>query len=492
MAAADRAAVDSGTPVEVLMDRAGRAVARTVIEMMGGRYGKRVVVVCGTGNNGGDGFVAARVLQAEGAGVRCLFVGDIAAVDGASLHHLDMARARGVPVGGFDAGRLEGADLIVDAIFGTGFRGSVEGASADAITAINAAGVPVLSIDIPSGLDGSHGVTGPSHVIADATIAIAAEKTGTFLSPPDTVGVVDVVDIGIPVASSSAEVIQARDVAAWLPSLDAVSHKRSRGAVAILAGADEMTGAAALVVRGAFRAGCGYVMVGCTQRVASIVQESCPEAIVYVISDSDHLGPSALDGFRPALEKATAVAIGPGLGRGDDQTKLVERVLADVHLPVVLDADGLNAVAGSTDVLTQRAQRLALTPHPAELARLTGDAVEAIQRDRLAAARAAAASFRCEVLLKGYRSIIATADGITHLNPTGGAQLATAGTGDVLTGMVAAFLAAGNEHALQTAVYLHGLAGELAGGGEDGRGVVAWDVAEALPEAMDLVRGVSL
>ena len=489
MAAADQAAVDSGTSVEVLMDRAGRAVARTAIEMMGGRYGRKVAIVCGTGNNGGDGFVAARVLDAEGVGVRCLVVGDIASATGAARHHLEMTRGRGVPVEPFEAGKLRGADLIVDALFGTGFRDSVDGTAADAVRSINASTAAVLSVDIPSGLDGVRGVTGSVHVIADTTLALAAEKIGTFLSPPDVVGIVDVADIGIEVQGSSAGVVQAADVSAWLPPFDVVSHKRSRGALAILAGADEMTGAAALVVRGALRAGCGYVMLGCTQRVATIVQESCPEAIVYVVSDDDHLGPSALDEFRPALAKATAIALGPGLGRGDDQTKLIGRVLMETQLPIVLDADGLNALQGSTDVLAERDERVVITPHPAELARLTGATVEAIQQDRLSAALAASKSFQCEVLLKGYRSIIATPGGIAHMNPTGGPQLATAGTGDVLTGIVGALLAADNEHALQAAAYLHGLAGDLAGD----QGVVAWDVAEGLPEVFDLVHeGLSL
>jgi len=483
MAAADRAVVEAGTPVEVLMERAGRAAARAAIEMMGGRYGKRVVVVCGKGSNGGDGSVAARVLASEGVSVRCLFVVDETETTGAARHHMELARERGVRIEPFAPDRLAGADIIVDAIFGTGFRGKVEGRAADAIRAIRDVDVPVLAIDIPSGLDGHLGVVGPTHVVADVTLAIAAEKIGTFISP-EAVGVVDVVDIGIPVGSADASVVQGTDVRRWLPEQDVDEHKRSRGALAILAGADDMTGAAALVVRGALRAGCGYVMLGCTARVAAIVQETCPEALVYVVSDSDRLDPSALDRFSSALDKATAMAIGPGLGRGDDQSKLVERVLADVDLPIVLDADGLNAVHGATDLLARRGEGLIITPHPAELARLADTTVDAIQRDRVAAARSAARSFRCDVLLKGHRSVIVTASGATYLNPTGGPQLATAGTGDVLTGVIGAFSAAGWDNSLQAAAYLHGLAGDLAGD----NGVVAWDVAEAFPDAMGLTR----
>ena len=484
MAAADKAVVESGTSVEVLMDRAGRAVARIAIEMIGGRYGRRVVLVCGKGNNGGDGFVAARVLASQGLRVGCLLVADGSEVTGAARHHMELARARGVRIEPFVSDRLAGADLVVDAIFGTGFRGEAGGTASDAIRAIRGSDVPVLSIDIPSGLDGHLGVVDPTHVVADVTVAIAAEKIGTFVAPPEVVGVVDLVDIGIPVGAAEAHVVQGSDVGAWLPQPDADEHKRSRGALAILAGSDDMTGAAALVVRGALRAGCGYVMLGCTERVAAIVQETCPEALVHVVSDSDRLDPSALDRFSSALDKATAVAIGPGLGRGDDQSKLVERVLADVELPIVLDADGLNAVQGATDLLARRGKHLVITPHPAELARLMDIPVDGIQKDRIAAARSAARSFGCDVLLKGHRSVIVTASGVTHLNPTGGPQLATAGTGDVLTGAIGAFRAAGWDNSLQAATYLHGLAGDLAGD----NGVLAWDVAEAIPDAIALVR----
>jgi len=485
MAAADKAAIEAGTPVEVLMDRAGRAVARAAIDLLGGRYGKRVVVVCGKGNNAGDGYAAARVLAREGVAVGCHVLVDPSELKGAAREHYERARAIGVVVETFETARLHRADLIVDAIFGTGFRGTSEGAIARAIEAVNATGIDVVAIDIPSGVEGATGAVHGPAVEAIVTVAMGAEKIGTAVGRGAALaGAVQVADIGIPVpAETMTGVVQGSDIAGWLPDVEVDSHKRSRGAVAILTGADEMTGAAALVVRGAMRAGCGYVMLGCTQRVATIVQEACPEAIVYVVSDGDHLGPDALDAFRPALERATAVAIGPGLGRGDDQKKLVERVLTEIDMPLVLDADGLNVMSTSSEVIAQRKGRLVVTPHPAELARLVGGTTEAVGADRLASARDAASALDCEVLLKGYRSVVARPDGTISVIPTGGPQLATAGTGDVLTGVVAAFLADDNEHAPEIAAFLHGVAGDLSAV----EGAVAWDVAEALPDAIDLV-----
>ena len=484
MAAADKATIDAGTPAEVLMERAGRAVARAAIEMLGGRYGKKVVVVCGKGNNGGDGFVAARVLRREGLGVICLFVGDLESVKGAARHHLDRLARRGVHIEPFRTEGLARADLVIDALFGTGFKGTADGDAAHAIDAINDSGAGVIAVDIPSGVNGATGsVTGPA-VVADVTVTMGAEKIGTAVGDGAVhAGAVEVAPIGIDVEPGSVTVVEASDVAAWIPPRAPDSHKRSRGVVAILAGSDEMTGAAALMVRGAMRAGAGYVLVGCTRRVAEVVQERCPEAIVYIVSDTDHLGPDAISAFESGLARATVLAMGPGLGIGDDQRKLVERAVSEVGLPLVIDADGLNVIAEDPSVL-KRAQKVVITPHPVELERLTSMTKDEIQQDRVGSARSAAQLLGCEVLSKGHRSVMGRPDGSVLVNPTGGAGLATAGTGDVLTGAVAAFLAAGSANALAVATYIHGLAGDLVGDG-----AVAWDIAEALPAALDIVSG---
>ena len=522
MAAADKAAVASGTSVEVLMDRAGRAVARTAIRMMGGRYGKKVVVVCGKGNNGGDGYAAARVLHREGAGVRCMAIAEPSELRGAARHHYERARVAGVPIGPFDPDRLTG-DLIIDAIYGTGLAPRPEGIPDDYFRAIQALGYDrgsalILAVDIPSGINGQFGpIMSPVH--ADVTVTFGAEKIGTFLAAPEFVGEVEIADIGIR-CSGTIDVLERADVLELMPHRPVDSHKRSSGSMLVLAGSDAMPGAAALLARGAMRSGCGYVTIACTEKVGDVVHELCPEALVRVVTTADHLSAASLDPLGEVIDRATVVAAGPGLGMGDDQQALIRALIREVDLPLVLDADGLNALPGSIDDLNGRKEATVITPHPAELARLMDADVRDLD-DRVMAARDAARRSQSDVVLKGFRTVVAgpsddpvvfvsteeferikgpgatvgTSDGVmlnTYLNPTGGPELATAGTGDVLTGVVATFLAGSpNQRFTQSvaaAVYIHGLAGSLAARGDEDRGVVAWDVAEALPDAIALIR----
>jgi hydroxyethylthiazole kinase-like uncharacterized protein yjeF len=523
MASFDRAAIEAGTPVEVLMERAGRAVARAVIQAAGGRYGKRAAVVCGRGNNGGDGFVAARVLYEAGLRVDCLAVFDPAEAQGAARHHLELLRSTGCSVRPFSPKVLRRADVIVDALFGTGFRGSADGDSGRAIvemgslrwgedlferestgeTLARARVWPrpkVVAVDVPSGIGGD----GPV-VAADATVAMGAEKLSTALADPDVAGRVEVADIGIPVEGVHVFMTEVQDVARALPRREATDHKRSVGSVAILAGSSQITGAAALVARGAIRGGTGYATLGSTKESIAVARRLCPELLTVGI-EGDVLGPDALDDLAEVLQRANALAIGPGLGVGKEQTALVERVLAEVELPVIIDADGLNVLKDRTEALSERAAQAAITPHPAELARLLRISTREVQGDRLGCCIAAAERFGCAVVLKGYRTIVAEPDrfgaepngsrarvgngpGFASVNPTGGPELATAGTGDVLTGLMAAFCAFSGDvrHSARAAVYVHGLAGSAAAR-RVGPGVLAWDVAEAIPEAVGEVR----
>jgi ADP-dependent NAD(P)H-hydrate dehydratase / NAD(P)H-hydrate epimerase len=487
MAAADKAAISAGTPGEVLMDRAGKAVARAAIRLASGRYGKRFVVVCGKGNNGGDGFVAARELRRAGAAVRCLSVGDADEAKGDARVHLDRMQAAGVRLDDFDAALLEKSDVIVDAIFGTGFRGVAEGEPARAIDAINRTAIPVIAVDIPSGVAGDTGsVSGPA-VEAQLTLAMAAEKVGTAVGAGAVhAGDVQVVDIGIEVGEWVATVPDSAEIASALPHRRPDAHKRSGGVVAVLAGSQGMTGAAVLSAHGATRMGAGYVTVGCTAAVDAVVAEQLPEVLSRIVTKDEILGAEALDEFAEVLERSGSLAIGPGLGRGPAQRSLVERTLAEIELPVVLDADGLNALGEDPSPLTSRTHPTVITPHPGELSGLTGASIADIQEDRLGAARDAAERFGCVVVLKGFRSVIARPGGRSVVNPTGGPELATAGTGDVLTGAIATLLASGMEpfEAAWAGVYVHGMAGDTAGRRLGPGGVLAGDVAEALPAAL--------
>jgi ADP-dependent NAD(P)H-hydrate dehydratase / NAD(P)H-hydrate epimerase len=490
MSAADRATIDGGTPDHVLMERAGRAVVRTVVEAAGGRYGRRVAVVCGKGNNGGDGFVAARVALREGLGVTCWLVGE-GNVRGAAAYHLEEMRRSGIDLRPFKPRALDGADVIVDAIFGTGFRGSAEGEAADAIAAINAVTVAVVAVDIPSGVDGATGAVNGPAVRADATVAMAAEKIGTAMPPGASLaGTTSVADIGIDVPASRLRISEPADVAALLPRRQPDAHKRSGGSVAILGGSAGMSGAVVLAARAAVRTGAGYATAGVTSTVEPVVSVAVPEVLTLIASDDEVLGPESVDRFNPVLDRADVLAVGPGLGTGPSQTELVTRVLEEVDLPVVLDADALNVLALRADPLTARTAPAVITPHPGELSRLLGTTTNDIQSDRLAHARGAADRFNCIVVLKGFRSLIAQPGGEVIVNPTGGPELATAGTGDVLTGVIAALAAAGLStfDAAWSGAFVHGLAGSIAAEERGVSGVLAGDVAEGLPGAIERLR----
>jgi hydroxyethylthiazole kinase-like uncharacterized protein yjeF len=506
MAAADRLTILAGTPGEVLMERAGRAVARAVLDLAGFRYGLRALVLCGKGNNGGDGFVAARVLAAQGVSVTCLCVFDPQETSGDAATHLARMRASGIEPRRFaaEAGRLDAGHfhVVVDAIFGTGFTGVAAGEPASAIDAV--AGHPALvAVDIPSGVDGLTGAVAGPAIFATETVAMGAEKTGTAVPPGSThAGVVRVADIGIDVGirkfesagegvvvDSFVEMVEASDVAASLPQRSPSAHKRSSGSVVILAGSDEMRGAALLCASGALRMGAGYVTLGSTAAVKHAAAAAIPEVLCRVASDGDALDATALDEMKTVIERGGAVAIGPGMGTSEGARALVRRLVQEVTLPLVVDADAIN-VLDPADLRT-RTHPTVLTPHPAELGRLMNLTTDEVVADRLGAVAAAARAFPSSVvLLKGNRTVISYAGGkAIVVIPVGGPELATAGTGDVLTGALAALLSQGiaPAGAAIAAAYVHGLAGSVAGSHVGPQGVLAGDVALALPEAWSLL-----
>ncbi|MDQ4058339.1 MAG: NAD(P)H-hydrate epimerase, partial [Actinomycetota bacterium] len=380
MAAADAATIASGTPGFTLMERAGRAVARAVIALASHRYGLRVAVVCGKGNNGGDGFVAARVLHHNGAGVRCLLLAEASEYVGDAAAHLEILTQAGVAAEPFDGSRLEGCDVIVDAIFGTGFRGAAEGRPAEAIEAINDAGASVVAVDVPSGVAGETGaVEGPA-VRAEVTVTMAAQKLGTALAPGSIhAGDVSVVDIGIAIKESTAFVAEPDDIRRLLPARARDAHKRSSGSVVVLAGSDGMSGAALLAARGASRMGAGYVTLVSTSYVDHAKRAIIPEVVSRVAVDHSELGPEVLDEFAADIERAGAVALGPGIGRGKRQRALVEAVLDELAVPLVVDADALNELAEDVSPLEDRSASTVITPHPGEMGTLLGMSAAEIQ-----------------------------------------------------------------------------------------------------------------
>ena len=470
MAEADTRAISGGTPEAVLVERAGRAVAWAARRMLDGRYGRRVVVVCGKGNNGADGLVAARVLRSWGVRV------DTVELAGG------VARAGTLRA-------LERADLAIDAMYGTGFRGALDGDAAWVAGVMTSCDVPVLAVDIPSGVDGRTGAVSGDAVRADATLTFVARKTGIAFEPGRThAGEVDVADIGIPLPSDlvAARVLGRLEVARLLPARQANAHKWL-AAVMVVGGSGGMTGAPLLASRAAMRSGSGMVFCALPGTDAAR-QASGSEVITRALPavDNGALATAATAVVLEQIDRFGALALGPGLGGHPDTRRAVCELAAKVPVPVVLDADGLNALDGDLSVLADRGAAggvTVLTPHDGEYRRLMGSPVG---DDRIAAAQALADQARSVVLLKGPTTVVA-APGSDHvvLNLTGTPLLATAGTGDVLTGVVAAFLARGVDafDAAAAGAWVHGEAARRAGhqaGLHTSGGLVAGDVVDAL------------
>jgi NAD(P)H-hydrate epimerase len=442
MGAVDAAAPE---PVDVLVGRAGAAVAREALAMLGGAYGRRVVVVAGKGNNGNDGRDAAHRLRRRGVRVRVLEAADAPE-------------------------RLPASDLVVDAAYGTGFRGEYDPP--------DPAGAPVLAVDVPSGVDGLTGRVAGGAVRADRTVTFAALKPGLLFHPGRALaGEVVVADIGLDVSGTRLGLVEGADVAAWVPARPADSHKW-RAAVVLAAGSPGMTGAAHLAAAAALRAGAGMV------RVATPGLDHDPglptEAVGVAVPTAGWDGPVLAQ-----LERAGALVLGPGLGRAAPTEAAVHQVASSAAVPVVIDGDGLTALGEQArERLVARRAPAVLTPHDGEFARLAGHPPG---DDRVAAARALAATTTAVVLLKGPTTVVAHPDGRACLSTTGDARLATAGTGDVRSGVVAALLAQGVEplSAAAAGAWLHGRAG-LA---RPARGLVASDLVDALPEALAALDG---
>ncbi len=469
MAAADQHAIAAGTPEPVLIERAGGAVARHARRMLGGAYGRRVTVVAGKGNNGADGRVAARILRGAGVGV-----------DELLLEH------------GFGAVELRRAfdrsDLVVDAMYGTGFRGRLADDAEMVALALKAATARVLAVDIPSGVDGATGVVSGTAVRAHETICFAAFKPGLLFEPGSSfAGRVSVVDIGIDVAGrSELAVLGVRDLS--LPRRAAQSHKWSSGCL-VVGGSNGMVGAPLLAGTAALRCGAGMVVCAVPGPDAA-AQVSGRELVARPLTatPSGALDERAVAAVLDEVSRYRALAIGPGLGREETTQAAVRRIVAEADASVVVDADALNAIAVDPSALSARHAAglplAILTPHAGEYARLAG---RPVGDDRVGDARELAARLHVIVLLKGPGTVVAAPDGRAIVNRTGGPALATAGTGDVLTGVIAGLLAQGVEpfDAAATGAYVHGRAAEAAATAPD---VVASDLVSALPRTLQVLR----
>ena len=483
----DRRTIAGGTGSLDLMERAAGHLARTVLSAAGSSYGLRVALVCGKGNNGGDGIAAARHLRAAGAWPIVCLTGDPDDLTGDPAVQLSRWRAVGGRVHRDIPAALERSDIAVDCLLGTGSSGAPRAPYDAAIDALNAAAVPVVACDLPSGVDADTGEVAAQAVRADVTLTIGAHKRGLVVWPARAfVGDLRLADIGIRSDADEADthLIRAGDVLPLLPEPADDSDKRGLGVVVIVAGSSNMSGAAVLTARGALASGAGLVTVATTEAARSLVAPNVPEATSLGLPDDDP--DAAFERIAGLCERADAVAIGPGLGHEPPQVALVRRCVRELDLPTVLDADGINAFRHDAKALADHvAGTLVITPHRFELLRLLGkEDGDDVWPQRIARVRDFARDWRTTIVAKGPGSLIAAPDGRVWVNSTGTVALATGGTGDVLTGMIVAALAAGTDPARVAAtVALHGLAGQAAADGSP-RSVTSFDVARAIPRAV--------
>jgi ADP-dependent NAD(P)H-hydrate dehydratase / NAD(P)H-hydrate epimerase len=485
MRATDRWAIEQrGIPGLELMERAGQGLADLVVAVA---PEGPVAIACGKGNNGGDGYVAARLLRDAGREVRALAVAPVDDLRGDARANAE--RVEGIEP--FAAARLEGCAVAVDALLGTGFSGSPHGAVADAIAALNAAELPIVAADVPSGVDAASGVAEGEAIRARATATFAAAKPGLWINPGKShAGTVRVIDIGIPAGAPIDEpdvaLIDDAALLALLPSRSAGWTKFTSGHVLVAGGARGLTGAPSLAAEAAQRAGAGYVTACVPASQQPILAQRLLEAMTRGLPDDD--GAHTAAGVDEVLELAGrggALVVGPGIGRSEGAFAFARDLLARAEVPIVLDADGLNAHAGNLAALAGRSAPTILTPHEGELGRLLDVDSAAVQARRLEHARAAAARARAIVVLKGDDTLVADPGGLVAVSPGATGALATAGTGDVLSGVLAAVLSRDLDPfmAACAGVRLHARAGIHAAHEKGVDGVIARDVIEALPFA---------
>ena len=503
----DRAAIEGrNIPSLRLMENAGLSVAREMERSFGSLRGKTVTVVAGKGQNGGDGFVVARLLRKKHCTARVALLTSPSSLTGDAATNLKKFQKAGGRCHAVDnasaldsvlAPLLHASDLLVDAIFGTGLNAPVKGIPASAISMMNACGRPIVAIDLPSGLDGDSGAVLGTAVAAALTVTLARPKRGLYLGAgPNHTGLIRVADIGIPTdliaaAKIPVTLLHAADIRPLLPHRPRTAHKGTFGHAGIIAGSVGKTGAAAMAAMAALRVGTGLVTVAAPRSLSDVLEAKLLEAMVFPLPETEArtLSRQALEPILTFAADKTALAIGPGIGTHPETQALVRSLLGETKQPMVLDADGLNAVAGHADRLGRASGPLILTPHPGEMARLLVTTPAEIQRDRLGAASRLARERNVFVVLKGAGTIVAAPDGRLAVNSTGNPGMATAGTGDVLTGMIAGLLAQGCApwEAACAGAFLHGLAGDLAAAEEGETGLIAGDVIRAIPRAIQRV-----
>jgi ADP-dependent NAD(P)H-hydrate dehydratase / NAD(P)H-hydrate epimerase len=490
-----------GIPGFSLMECAGMLAVKAIYEQWPHQGGLNVLVLCGTGNNGGDGFAAARHLHWLGNTVTVLLAGEPGKLKGDALINYNLLLKSGITVTSTSGdkenisheGFFRNTDLIVDGLFGTGLKSDIRDPAASLITAANNSGKRIAALDIPSGIDGNSGHVKGVAVKADLTVTMGLPKIGHLLYPGASYcGELIVAHIGFPPAlleqpSFTRTIPSLQEYRSWLPAREKNAHKGSAGKVLLLAGSKGYTGAAALASESALRAGAGLVYLAVPESLNAIVEEKVTEVITlpYPDLESAREVKKAERLILNAMESCNVLALGPGIGHSEGMQKLAEAIIKRTTLPLVLDADAL-----FPHLLEEhRAKAVVLTPHPGEMARLLGCSTADVLTNPLQCALQASSQFRATVVLKGAHSLIATPQGDLYFNLSGNEGMASAGMGDVLTGTIAGLMAQGAESrsAALLGVFVHGLAGDRAAEKSGTRGLLATDLIARLPEILHLI-----
>jgi hydroxyethylthiazole kinase-like uncharacterized protein yjeF len=500
----DRIAIEAfGIPGVVLMENAGRGAAEAFMCHFSPPPGARVLILCGRGNNGGDGYVMARYFHERGLQVSVVVLSELARIAGDARIHLQIIQHMGIRIlevpgqERWDSirGELENHSFVVDAILGTGLNAPVRGFYGRVIEDVNRSGRPVAAVDIPSGLNADTGVVMGVAVKAMLTITFGFAKVGQVVFPgAERVGRLVRVDISIPKAVSERLPAKVRmtepyDFSPFLKGERPDTHKGRRGHLLILAGSTGKTGAATLAAFAALRGGAGLVTLGIPEGLNSIMEVKLTEAMTVPLAQTREgsLALRAREAIEGLFQGKNALAVGPGLSTHPETVELVRQLVAHCPLPMVIDADGLNALKGALGVLDGRESETLLTPHPGEMGRLVGLSSSEVQGNRLDVATRFSKDHGCWLLLKGARSLVSGPDGQVYVNPTGNPALASGGSGDVLTGLIGGFLARGwpMERAGLAGCYIHGLAADRLALRMGSVGVLAGELPDAIPFLMD-------
>ncbi len=495
---------DYGIPGVVLMENAAAATVREIEALKLER--SAAAVFCGTGNNGGDGFVIARLLHNRGWQVEVLLCGDEAKVKGDALINLEIIQKLELPVYKLAEPELPSAAaiagksaLLVDALLGTGFRGALSDFYRKIIGIMNLAGKPVVSVDIPSGLDSDTGFIDSECVRADVTVTFQLPKLGLVINDgPEACGKLVTTDISIPAKAIAEAGLQINltepdIIKGILKKRRCNTHKGTYGRVLAVACSKGMAGSGILSAEAALRSGAGTVVLAVPESVQNAVSAHVLEVMTKGLADNETgiLQEACLAQIKESLKESDSLLIGPGLTTAEGTVKVVSELVRSSEVSLVIDADGLNALAQDMSVLKNKKAEIIITPHPGEMARLLGCSAAVVQRDRLELAGKLACQYGIIVVLKGFRTVIALPDGTFYINPTGNPGMATAGSGDVLAGIIAAFVAQGYKakEAAVCGVYIHGAAGDAAAEKNGEYGLTAGDIIKNVPHTIRNIIG---